>query len=122
MALDKFDIGSTFEKTITVTDADGVLIPHASISLLEAIVYVNNVTDNRSKFTSSAEPAAGWVAITPEGDDGTFTLTIDGAYTKDWAAGLIEVAIKRVLIDDGGTETERITVAMAQRVSADFTA
>lgn len=111
-------IGSDLEETITVTDANGTLIPDANLSKVEAIVYLNNVIMKKFQWKSAGTTDSGWTALTNESAAGTFSLKVPGAEQDNWNQGMVEVAVRR-LLSAGGEETKRFQVRMAKRVAGD---
>lgn len=108
-------IGTDLNETITATDSAGTLIPDASLSKVEAVVFLNNVIAKKFQWKSSGGTDSGFTALKNEAAEGTFSLKIEGADQANWNAGMIEVAVRRVLTSNNGELTHRFQVKMAKR-------
>lgn len=107
-------IGSDLSETITVTDSAGTLIPDASLSKVEAVVYLNNVVVEKFQWKTGGGTDSGFTGLANEAAEGTFSLKIAGADQSNWNQGMLEVAVRRVITSGTLEETKRFQVKMAK--------
>jgi hypothetical protein len=115
--LETHPIGTDLNETITVKDSSDVLIPDASLKKVEAVVFLNNVMVKKFQWKTGGGTDSGFTALTNEAAEGTFSLKIAGADQKDWNAGMIEIAVRRVVTTGSTEQTQRFQVKMAERVA-----
>lgn len=115
--LENHNIGTDYNETITVKDSAGALIPDADLSKVEAVVFLNGVKVKKLQWKTGGGQDTGFDELTNDASaEGTFNLKIAGADQSSWNAGMIEVAVRRVITTDNLEQTQRFQSKMAVRV------